>query len=89
MNPRKRPAEGRADPSVSTKRRLNNNISISISSRVVKVHFSTDQNSEQTATTDIYQGLSDEESRALRSQIWYTVRTVQVQSFYCITLLFE
>jgi hypothetical protein len=45
------------------------------SSRVTRVHFSMEQNAEQTEPTDIYQGLSEEECRDLRSQIWYTVRS--------------
>jgi hypothetical protein len=82
MTPRKRSAEA-VDPVLSTKRRLNNSDSSNIvnnsdSSRVTRVHFSTEQNSEQTADTDIYQGLSEEECRELRSQIWYTVRTLSL-----------
>jgi hypothetical protein len=79
MTPRKRSAEA-VDPILSTKRRLNSDNSVIIddsdSSRVTRVRFSTEQNSEQTAATDMYQGLSEEECRELRSQIWYTVRTV-------------
>jgi hypothetical protein len=37
------------------------------------VHFSTEKNSEQAARTDMYKGLSEEQCRELRSQIWYTV----------------
>jgi hypothetical protein len=81
MTPRKRSAEA-ADSVLSTKRRLNdgsscnssNTSNISSSSRVTRVRFSTEKNSEQALATDIYDGLSEEECRALRSQIWYTVR---------------
>jgi hypothetical protein len=80
MTPRKRSAEA-VDPVLSAKRRLISSDSSNIvnngdSSRVTRVHFSTEQNSEQTAATDVYQGLSEEECRELRSQIWYTVSTV-------------
>jgi hypothetical protein len=85
MTPRKRSAEA-VDAVLSTKRRLNdgsssnsssssNKTSDSISSsRVTRVRFSTEKNAEQTPATDIYDGLSEEECRDLRSQIWYTVR---------------
>jgi hypothetical protein len=81
--PRKRSAEVvDLRPVLSAKRRLNRSDSSyygsqeSSSSRATRVHFSTDQNSKQTAATDIYQGLSEEECCDLRSQIWYTVRRV-------------
>jgi hypothetical protein len=81
MTPRKRSSEA-VDPVLSTKRRLNDGSSCSISSntsnisssRVTRVRFSKEKNSEHTATTDIYDGLSKEECLHLRSQIWYTVR---------------
>lgn len=85
MTPRKRSAEA-VDPVLSTKRRLNDgsssnscntsNISSSrsSSSRVTKVRFSIEKNSEQTPATDIYDGLSEEECQDLRSRVWYTVR---------------
>jgi hypothetical protein len=80
MTPRKRSADA-VDLVLPTKRRLISSDSSpysshSSSSRVTRVHFSTEQNSEQTAATDIYQGLSEEECRDLTSQIWYTVRRV-------------
>jgi hypothetical protein len=76
MTPRKRSAEA-VDSGLSTKRRLNNidGSNSTSSSRVTRVRFSTEQNSEQTEPSDIYHGLSDEECRDLRSQIWYTVCT--------------
>jgi hypothetical protein len=91
MNPRKRSGEA-VEPVLPNKRRLKGSDSSyygsqeSSISRATRVRFSTEQNSVQTAATDISQGLLEEECRDLRPQIWYTVRQVHDDAVNAVPL---